>query len=99
MWKPRGSLILVRFFLIASALGPVCGMVGMWGEAPVTLNWPSFSRLPGAFCAKAETAVNSVAAETADNKRICIREPFLQRALPAPPFARRHSHIAIVFPR
>src|SRR5262245_38324369 len=73
-------------------------MVGMWGDAPVTLNWPSFSRLPGAFCAEAETAVSNAAAEAADNRRLYIREPLLHRALLVRPSARRHSHIEMVFP-
>ena len=35
MWNPGGSLIACRCFLIASAWGPVCGIVGMFGDAPV----------------------------------------------------------------
>src|SRR3954467_137078 len=52
MWKPLGSLMLVRFFLIASAFGPVCGMCA-GSTVPVCWKLPSFSRLPavGVGCA------------------------------------------------
>ena len=33
--KPDGSLILARLFLIASALGPVCGICGISIAVPV----------------------------------------------------------------
>jgi hypothetical protein len=51
--------------LIASAFGPVCGMIGMSGDAPVVLNCPSRSRLPGAFWQTAALVMRMIADETA----------------------------------
>src|SRR5215475_7847396 len=70
MWKPGGSLIDCRCFLTASALGPVCGMVGILGVAPVVLNAPSFSRLVGGVWANAVVVV-SAAVDSAIS--ICLR--------------------------
>src|ERR1043165_2555551 len=70
MWKPCGSLIDCRCFLTASALGPVCGIVGMLGVAPVVLNAPSLSRLVGGVWANAAVDV-SAAVDNAINR--CLR--------------------------
>src|SRR6516164_188474 len=54
-------------------------MVGIFGEAPVVLNWPSLSRLLGLFCANAAVEANSTATEALSN--ICFftkRPPSLQ---------------------
>src|SRR3954454_14018634 len=66
MWKPLGNLMAVRFFLIASALGPVCGMCA-GSTVPVCRKLPSFSRLPavGVGCARAGELNASASAETA----------------------------------
>jgi hypothetical protein len=68
----------------ASALGPVCGIVGMFGAAPVVLNCPSFSRLLAGFCASAVVA-SSVAADTASIKRVLIETSLGAGAFYMPP--------------
>src|SRR5256885_13894059 len=58
--------MLVRFFLIASALAPVCGMCA-GSTVPVCWKLPSFSRLPavGLGWARAGELNASASAETA----------------------------------
>src|SRR5579883_365501 len=71
MWNPAGSLMLCRFFLIASAFGPVCGMVGILGDAPVVLNAPSLSRLVIGAWANAVVDASSAAVDSAITN--CLR--------------------------
>src|ERR1700730_4800778 len=54
--EPCGNLIFSRFLFSAAALAPPCGIIGMFGDAPVVLNCPSFSRLPELSCANAADA-------------------------------------------
>src|SRR5262249_54786165 len=74
MWKPDGSLIDWRCFLTASAFGPVCGMVGILGVAPVVLNWPSLSRLDGGVWAKAVVDI-SAAVDSAISRCVRMAKP------------------------
>src|SRR5690349_1870492 len=83
MWKPAGSLIFARLRLSASALAPPCGTIGMLGAAPVVLNWPSLSRLSGAFCAKVAVVASSVAVTVASRRmRIALPPIVLDLCLP-----------------
>src|SRR3984957_16326230 len=75
MWNPGGSLMLCRFFLIASALGPVCGMVGMLGDAPVVLNAPSLSRLVIGAWANAAVDASSAAVDSATTNCLRMTKP------------------------
>ena len=83
MWKPGGSLMAWRCFLIASAFGPLCGIVGMLGDAPVVLNAPSLSRLSGGVWANAAVAASSAAVDSAIVCLCMSNLPFL-RSLLAP---------------
>src|SRR5215472_9861482 len=99
MWNPCGSLIDCRCFLIASALGPVCGIVGILGDAPVVLKAPSFSRLPrlGACGAWAKTAVvvSSAAVDSAIIRCLCMSNPPVASEIAWRSDSRqRASHIA-----
>src|SRR5712675_1751061 len=96
MWKPAGSLIDCRCFLTASALGPVCGMVGMLGVAPVGLNWPSLSRLVGGVWANAAVDV-SAAVDSAISRCLRMAKPPVTSELvvdvSCAPMAPSASHI------
>src|SRR6516162_3207062 len=72
MWKPCGSLTFSRFFFRAAALAPPCGIVGMFGEAPVVLNWPNFSRLSDVSSPKAAEDASITATQVASIVRFCI---------------------------
>src|SRR5436305_4981849 len=74
MWKPLGNLILVRFFLIASALTPVCGMCA-GSTVPVCWKLPSVSRLPavGRGCAYPGAAKARSSAETHCSHGVLLR--------------------------
>src|SRR5262245_65702997 len=69
------------FFLMASALAPVCGICGISIGVPVVLNSESFSRLPAVGCwARAGWARSAVAARLKDKIFIVssrIVQPFL----------------------
>src|ERR1700722_15383789 len=96
MWNPGGSLMLCRFFLIASALGPVCGMVGMLGDAPVVLNAPSLSRLVIGAWANAAVVVSSAAVDSATMNCLRMTKPpdsaeLLVRSAGGISFAHRHA--------
>src|SRR6202012_3527477 len=75
MCNPGGSLMLCRCFLIASAFGPVCGMVGMLGDAPVVRNAPSLSRLVIGAWANAAVVVRSAAVDSAATKHLRMTKP------------------------
>src|SRR5436190_10628647 len=77
MWKPLGNLILVRFFLIASALTPVCGMCA-GSTVPVCWKLPSFSRLPavGCGCAYPGAAKARSSAEAAPKRTALLVSSF-----------------------
>src|SRR6185437_478858 len=75
MWKPGGSLIDCRCFLIASAFGPVCGMIGILGDAPVVLNAPSLSRLVIGAWANAAVVVSSAAVDSAATNCLRMTKP------------------------
>src|SRR5262245_29554127 len=68
-----------RFFLIASALAPVCAICGMSMGVPVVLNSESFSRLPAVGCwAKAGWAATSAAAAKPKGKIFIVSSRIVQ---------------------
>src|SRR5690348_12740866 len=91
MWKPGGSLIDWRCFLTASALGPVCGIVGMLGVAPVVLKAPSLSRLVGGVWANAAVDV-SAAVDSAISRCLRMANPPVTSELSCAPIAGSASH-------
>jgi len=64
-------------FQRAGLLAPPCGIVGIFGDAPVVLNCPSFSRLLGLSCANAAAEARSGAARHGQHHTLAHVEFFL----------------------